>query len=117
MADLLTQFHNQIQQTYSELATVNPGCETLCQVAYASVPGWCSYNQYAIPDSYYNVGCYVGPVFSANYCGAYAAPVYTPSTTTAAITTGGIAGRMSTTTPYGSDTEPGGTAPAWWLRG
>ena len=77
VADLLTQLHNQIQQTYSELATINPGCETLCQVAYASVPGWCAYNQYAIPDWYYNNGCYVGPVFSAGYCGAYAVPVYT----------------------------------------
>jgi hypothetical protein len=76
VADLLTQLHNQIQQTYSELATINPGCETLCQVAYASVPGWCAYNQYAIPDWYYNNGCYVGPVFSAGYCGAYAVPVY-----------------------------------------
>jgi hypothetical protein len=76
VADLLTQLQNQIQQTYSELATINPGCETLCQIAYASVPGWCAYNQYAIPDWYYNNGCYVGPVFSANYCGAYAAPVY-----------------------------------------
>ena len=76
VADLLTQLHNQIEQTYSELATINPGCETLCQVAYASVPGWCAYNQYAIPDWYYNNGCYVGPVFSAGYCGAYAVPVY-----------------------------------------
>ncbi len=77
VADLLKQLQNQIQQTYSELATINPGCETLCQVAYASVPGWCAYNQYAVPDWYYNNGCYVGPVYSANYCGAYAVPVYT----------------------------------------
>ena len=76
VADLLTQQQNQIEQTYSELATVNPGCQTLCQVAYASVPGWCAYNQYAVPDWYYGNGCYVGPVFSAGYCGAYAVPVY-----------------------------------------
>jgi hypothetical protein len=76
VADLLTQQHNQIEQTYSELATINPGCQTLCQIAYASVPGWCAYNRYAIPDWYYNNGCYVGPVFSAGYCGAYAFPVY-----------------------------------------
>jgi hypothetical protein len=76
VADLLTQQHNQIEQTYSELTTINPGCQTLCQVAYASVPGWCAYNQYAIPDWYYSNGCYVGPVFSAGYCGAYAVPVY-----------------------------------------
>ena len=76
VADLLTQQQNQIEQTYSELATVNPGCQTLCQVAYASVPGWCAYNRYAIPDWYYGNGCYVGPVFSADYCGAYAVPVY-----------------------------------------
>ncbi len=76
VADLLTRQHNRIEQTYSELATVNPGCQTLCQVAYASVPGWCAYNRYAIPDWYFNNGCYVGPVFSAGYCGAYAVPVY-----------------------------------------
>jgi hypothetical protein len=76
VADLLTQQHNQIEQTYSELATINPGCQTLCQVAYASVPGWCAYNRYAVPDWYYGNGCYVGPVFSAGYCGAYAVPVY-----------------------------------------
>ncbi len=34
VADLLTQLQNQIQQTYSELATINHGCETLCQVQY-----------------------------------------------------------------------------------
>ena len=76
VADLLTRQQDQIEQTYSELATVNPGCETLCQVAYASVPGWCAYNRYAVPDWYYANGCYVGPVFSAGYCGAYAVPVY-----------------------------------------
>jgi hypothetical protein len=76
VADLLTQQHNQIEQTYSELAAINPGCQTLCQVAYASVPGWCAYNRYAIPNWYYSNGCYVGPVFLAGYCGAYAAPVY-----------------------------------------
>jgi hypothetical protein len=76
VADLLTQEHNRIEQTYSELATINPGCQTLCQVTYASVPGWCAYNRYAIPDWYYGNGCYVGPVFSAGYCGAYAVPVY-----------------------------------------
>ena len=75
-ADLLTQQQNQIEQTYSELATVSPGCETLCQVTYASVPGWCAYNRYAVPDWYYSNGCYVGPVFSAGYCGEYAVPVY-----------------------------------------
>ena len=76
VADLLTRQQDQIEQTYSELATVNPGCQTLCQVAYASVPGWCAYNRYAVPDWYYGNGCYVGPVFSAGYCGAYAVPVY-----------------------------------------
>jgi hypothetical protein len=45
-------------------------------MAYASVPGWCAYNRYAIPDWYYGNGCYVGPVFSAGYCDAYAVPVY-----------------------------------------
>ena len=43
VADLLTQEQNRIEQTYSELATINPGCQTLCQIAYASVPGWCAY--------------------------------------------------------------------------
>jgi len=76
VADLLTQEQNRIEQTYSELATIDPACQTLCQVAYASVPGWCAYNRYAIPDCYYGNGCYVGPVFSAGYCGAYAVPVY-----------------------------------------
>ncbi len=76
VADLLAQLQSQIQQTYSEVATINPGCETLCQFAYASVPGWCAYNQYAVPDSYYSNGCYVGPVYSAGYCGGYAVPVY-----------------------------------------
>jgi hypothetical protein len=76
VADLLTQQQNQIEQTYSELATIDPGCQTLCQVTYASVPGWCAYNRYAVPDWYYGNGCYVGPVFSAGYCGAYAVPVY-----------------------------------------
>jgi len=75
-AGVLAQLQNQIQQLYSELASINSGCQTLCQVAYASVPGWCAYNQYAIPDAYYSNGCYVGPVYSANYCGAYAVPVY-----------------------------------------
>jgi hypothetical protein len=76
VAELLAQLQSQIQQTYSEVATINPGCETLCQIAYASVPGWCAYNQYAVPDWYYSNGCYVGPCYSANYCGAYAVPVY-----------------------------------------
>jgi hypothetical protein len=76
VADLLAQLQNQIQQTYAELATINPGCATLCQVAYASVPGWCAYNQYAVPAAYYSGGCYVGPLYSASYCGAYAVPVY-----------------------------------------
>jgi hypothetical protein len=76
VADLLAQLQNQIQQTYSEVATINPECETLCQLAYASVPGWCAYNQYAVPDWYYTGGCYVGPAYSAGYCGAYAVPVY-----------------------------------------
>ena len=76
VADLLAQLQNQIQQTYSELANSDPGCQTLSQIAYASVPGWCAYNQYAIPDWYYNNGCYVGPAYSANYCGGYAVPVY-----------------------------------------
>ena len=92
VADLLAQLQSQIQQTYSELATINPGCETLCQVAYASVPGWCAYNQYAIPDWYYNNGCYVGPVYSAGYCGAYAVPVYNAFYNRAATTTSGTAG-------------------------
>jgi hypothetical protein len=76
VADLLTQLQNQIQQTYSELAASDSGCQTLCQIAYASIPGWCAYNQYAIPDWYYSNGCYVGPAYSANYCGGYAVPVY-----------------------------------------
>ena len=76
VASLLAQLQNQIQQTYAELAAVNLGCGTLCQVAYASVPGWCAYNQYAIPDGYYNNGCYVGPAYSAGYCGVYGPGVY-----------------------------------------
>jgi len=32
--------------------------------------------RYALPEWYYSNGCYVGPVFSAGYCGAYAVPVY-----------------------------------------
>jgi hypothetical protein len=76
VAGVLAQLQSQIQQTYSEVATINPGCETLCQFAYASVPGWCAYNQYAVPDSYYSNGCYVGPAYSAGYCGGYAVPVY-----------------------------------------
>jgi hypothetical protein len=76
VAELLAQLQSQIQQTYSDVATINPGCETLCQIAYASVPGWCAYNQYAVPDWYYSNGCYVGPCYSENYCGAYAVPVY-----------------------------------------
>jgi hypothetical protein len=76
VADLLAQLQSQIEQTYSELATINPGCETLCQVTYASVPGWCASNQCAIPEAYYHNGCYVGPVYSASYCNAYAVRVY-----------------------------------------
>jgi hypothetical protein len=76
VADVLAQLQGQIQQTYSELATLNPGCETLCQVAYASVPGWCAYNQYAVPAWYYSGGSYVGPCYAATYCGPYAIPVY-----------------------------------------
>jgi hypothetical protein len=75
VADVLAQLQGQIQQTYADLAA-NPACETLCQVAYASVPGWCAYNQYAIPAAYYSGGCYVGPLYAASYCGPYAAPVY-----------------------------------------
>ena len=76
VAGLLAQLQSQIQQTYAELAAANSGCQTLGQLTYASVPGWCADNQYAIPDTYYNGGCYVGPAYSAAYCGAYAAPVY-----------------------------------------
>jgi hypothetical protein len=76
VADLLARLQGQIQQMYTELVAVNPACQTLCQIAYASVPGWCAYNQYAIPDWYYTGGCYVGPAYSAGYCGAYAVPLY-----------------------------------------
>lgn len=76
VAGLLAQLQSQIQQTYAELAALNSGCQTLGQFTYASVPGWCANNQYAIPDAYYSGGCYVGPAYSAAYCGAYAAPVY-----------------------------------------
>ena len=75
-ADLLTQQQVQIEQTYADLAPLNASCQTLCQVAYASIPGWCAFNRYAVPVWYYNGGCYVGPVFSAVYCGTYAAPLY-----------------------------------------
>jgi hypothetical protein len=76
VADLLAQLQNQINATYSELASINPGCQTLCQFAYASLPGWCAYNLYAIPDWYYSNGCFVGPAYSAGYCGGYAVPLY-----------------------------------------
>jgi hypothetical protein len=76
VADVLAQLQGQVQQTYADLATLNPACETLCQVAYASVPGWCAYNQYAIPAAYYSGGCYVGPLYAASYCGPYATAVY-----------------------------------------
>jgi hypothetical protein len=76
VTDLLAQLQNQIQQIHSELAPINPEYQTLCEDTYASVPGWCACNQYAIPDSYYSGGGYVGPAYSANYCGAYAGPVY-----------------------------------------
>jgi hypothetical protein len=76
VTDLLARLQNQIQQIHSELAPINPECQTLCEDTYASVPGWCACNQYAIPDSYYSDGGYVGPAYSANYCGAYAGPVY-----------------------------------------
>jgi hypothetical protein len=76
IADIAAQLQNQILGTYSDLSGINPGCQTLCQITYASLPGWCAYNQYAIPDWYYSDGRYVGPLYSAGYCGAYAVPVY-----------------------------------------
>jgi hypothetical protein len=76
VADLLAQLQSQITQSYSSLAAAGPACQTLCQIVYASVPGWCAYNRWAVPDWYYTGGCFVGPVYSAGYCGPYAVPVY-----------------------------------------
>ena len=75
VADLLSQLQSGIEQTYAQ-AAIDPGCQTLCQMEYASIPGWCDYNQCAIPDSYYSNDSYVGPAFSAGYAGSYAIPVY-----------------------------------------
>ena len=76
VADLLARLQRQIWRAYRELAAMNPGCQTLCHIAYASIPGWCECHDYAIPDWYFGDGCYVGPVLSARYAGAYSVRAY-----------------------------------------
>ena len=40
-SETLARLRRQIRLAYRELAAVSPGCRTLCEVAYASIPGWC----------------------------------------------------------------------------
>ncbi len=65
-----------IRRTYWDLVAISPGCETLCQITYASIPGWCARYRYAVPFRYYRDGCYVGPVLSARFAGAYSVRAY-----------------------------------------
>ena len=75
-SETLARLRRQIRLAYRELAAVSPGCRTLCEVAYSSIPGWCVRCRYAVPGWYYRGGCYVGPVLSARYAGAYSVRAY-----------------------------------------
>ena len=117
VADLLAQLQSQIQQTYSEVATVSPGCQTLCQVAYASVPGWCAHTTSTPSPTRTTMSAATSarptrrPTAAPTPCRSTS-----PSTTTAAATTIGAAEPTCTITSHGSGMERIGTATAEWLR-
>jgi hypothetical protein len=75
-SETLVRLRRTIRRAYWELAAVSPGCRTLCEVAYATVPGWCLRCRHAVPVWYYRDGCYVGPCRSARYGGAYSVRAY-----------------------------------------
>jgi len=75
-SETLVRLRRQIRRAYRELATISPGCRNLCEVAYATVPGWCVRWRHVVPDWYFRSGCYVGPVVSARFAGAYSVRAY-----------------------------------------
>ena len=96
-ADLLTQQQVQIEQTYADLAPLNASCQTLCQVAYASIPGWCA--SIGTPSPFGTITVAATSVLSSRRFTA--APTPPPSiassTTWAAAITIGTAGPIFTT--------------------
>jgi hypothetical protein len=75
-SETLVGLRRTIRRAYWELVAISPGCRTLCEVAYATVTGWCARWRHAVPDWYYQGGCYVGPCRSARYGGAYSVRAY-----------------------------------------
>jgi hypothetical protein len=75
-SETLVRLRRAIRRAYWELAAVSSGCRTLCEFAYASIPGWCLRYRHAVPDWYYREGCYVGPLVSARFGGAYSVRAY-----------------------------------------
>jgi len=75
-SETLVRLRRSTRRAYWELVAIGPGCRTLCEIAYATVPGWCALNRYIVPDWYYHDGCYVGPCRSARYGGAYSVRAY-----------------------------------------
>ena len=75
-SETLVLLRRQIRRVYWEAVAMSPGCRMLCEVTYASIPGWCARYRYAVPYRYYRDGCYVGPMRSARHAGAFSVRVY-----------------------------------------
>jgi hypothetical protein len=75
-SETLVRLRRQIRRAYWELVAISPGCRTLCELVYTSVPGWCLRCRYTVPNWYYHDGCYVGPCRSARYAGAFSVRAY-----------------------------------------
>jgi hypothetical protein len=75
-SETLIRLRRQIRRVYWELVAISPGCRALCEIAYASIPGWCARYRYTVPFRYYRDGCHVGPIRSARYAGAFLVRVY-----------------------------------------
>jgi hypothetical protein len=76
LSETLLRLRRAIRRAYWELAAISPRCETLCQFAYASIPGWCARYRHVVPDWYFRGGCFVGPCRSVWYGGAYSIRAY-----------------------------------------
>ena len=76
IADLLAYQQEQIDACYSQSSRWASPSSTLAQVVYSSVPGWCAYSQYCVPDWYYDNGCYVGRLQPPATAAITPCPVY-----------------------------------------
>jgi len=75
-SETLVRLRRRIRRAYWDLVAISPRCRMLCEIAYATVPGWCARWRYAVPEWYFRGGCYVGPLVSARYARAYSVRAY-----------------------------------------